>query len=158
MKRRPPRYTLTNTLFPYTTLVRSADVDLIEPVLAAFEHKIVAEDRQAGEIAVVRTRDQRRPFAGRREAGSRDAEVRMIVVGQDVERAIALVDAVLAALFPRRDEQRRRLGIVGGEQLDLSRLVIPGRDDDIKIGRSSSQESVGQYEEVTVVDVYIKKK
>src|SRR3546814_12305206 len=59
----------------------------------------------------------------------------MIVVGQDVERAIALVDAVLAALFPRRDEQRRRLGIVGGEQIDLARLVIPGRDDDIIVRR-----------------------
>src|SRR3546814_19412861 len=54
---------------------------------------------------------------------------------QDVERAIARVEAVLAALFPRRDEQRRRLGIVGGEQIDLARLVIPGRDDDIIVRR-----------------------
>src|SRR3546814_9206879 len=64
----------------------------------------------------------------------------MIVVGQDVERAIALVDAVLAALFPRRDEQRRRLGIVGGEQIDLARLVIPGRDDDIIVRRGLRSE------------------
>src|SRR3546814_3631220 len=47
---------------------------------------------------------------------------------------LALVDAIFAALLARRDELHLRLGIVGGEQIDLARLVIARRDDDIIVG------------------------
>src|SRR3546814_16736229 len=76
-----------------------------------------------------------RSFARRRDAGGGDAEIGVGVVGVDVERALALVDVIFAPLLPRRDEQRRRFGIVGGDQIDLARLVIAGRDDDIIVRR-----------------------
>src|SRR3546814_1216930 len=48
--------------------------------------------------------------------------------------AAPLIDAILAALLARRDELHLRLGIVGGEQIDLARLVIARRDHDIIVG------------------------
>src|SRR3546814_13664868 len=58
----------------------------------------------------------------------------MLVVGVNVERTLAPVDAIFAALLARRDGLHLRLGIVGGEQIDLARLVIARRDHDIIVG------------------------
>src|SRR3546814_5725456 len=73
-------------------------------------------------VTAIAAGDQRFPFARRRDAGGGDAEIGVGVVGVDVERALALVDVIFAPLLPRRDEQRRRFGIVGGDQIDLARL------------------------------------
>src|SRR3546814_12774827 len=45
MIRRPPRSTRTDTLFPYTTLFRSADGWRLPPETAAIQHPAYAEGR-----------------------------------------------------------------------------------------------------------------
>src|SRR3546814_18417430 len=103
---------------------------------------LIAEDRQAGDVTAIAAGDQRFPFARRRDAGGGDAEIGVGVVGADVERALALVDVIFAPLLPRRDEQRRRFGIVGGDQIDIARLVIYGRCGAQNIGSEQCKESL----------------
>ena len=76
-----------------------ADLDLIEPFLAAFNDIKVFEQAEAGNVIIVRAADQCSPLAGRRKTGGGDAEVHMIVVGQDVEHPVAHIDAILAAFL-----------------------------------------------------------
>src|SRR3546814_3382976 len=63
MIRRPPRSTRTDTLFPYTTLFRSADRD--QPILAALSHA-----RQLGRRTPRRVRTRR---VDRRDEARRQA-------------------------------------------------------------------------------------
>src|SRR3546814_10826737 len=51
MIRRPPRSTRTDTLFPYTTLFRSADGWRLPPETAAIQHPAYAEGRFGGQDA-----------------------------------------------------------------------------------------------------------
>src|SRR3546814_2270978 len=57
MLRRPPRSTRTDTLFPYTTLFRSARLDIARDDrggIARAEHRIVGDDQgDGGEAALV---------------------------------------------------------------------------------------------------------
>src|SRR3546814_17651583 len=55
MIRRPPRSTRTDTLFPYTTLFRSAFV--------ALRAKLLPEDAEAGVLALADLRAERLPLA-----------------------------------------------------------------------------------------------
>src|SRR3546814_13543080 len=48
MLRRPPRSTRTDTLFPYTTLFRSEDIDMKAPHLASLLWLLVASPALAG--------------------------------------------------------------------------------------------------------------
>src|SRR3546814_8758493 len=69
MKRRPPRSTRTYTLFPYTTLFRSADggahVERVE--CSQFLHMLL---NQIGESKQQKLPIGRRPFAPRPDEGS----------------------------------------------------------------------------------------
>src|SRR3546814_7340070 len=49
MLRRPPRSTRTDTLFPYTTLFRSAEPDEVERQGAGRLHRVSGDHRGAGE-------------------------------------------------------------------------------------------------------------
>src|SRR3546814_19895844 len=51
MIRRPPRSTRTDTLFPYTTLFRSADREILEAALHEADH-LVAPGRRQDEVGV----------------------------------------------------------------------------------------------------------
>src|SRR3546814_20521460 len=104
MIRRPPRSTRTDTLFPYTTLFRSADaVTAIRPAASA-----AASGRSTGT----------------RGTGSRNIGVtpRGGVIGSTAKQAHSL---------PARQQPR-------------SPRVGPQRQE-IKIGRASCREGVGQY-------------
>src|SRR3546814_14794313 len=89
------------------------------------------------------------PRLRRLDVGGRNAEIGVLVVGVDIERAAPLIDAILAVLLARRDELHLRLGIVGGEQIDLARTVIARRDHVIIAVRKSvvvgQSVSVGVY-------------
>src|SRR3546814_8686808 len=59
MKRRPPRSTRTDTLFPYTTLFRSADDILDQPFFAQHRRdRDVARQRAGGEGRQARRAEQ----------------------------------------------------------------------------------------------------
>src|SRR3546814_7905195 len=81
MIRRPPRSTRTDTLFPYTTLFRSAD-RLVHQLVGGqqVEVEILLDDRQAG----TRQRHRFGPDA-RRDVGKFDA------VARGLHRELALV-------------------------------------------------------------------
>src|SRR3546814_7616094 len=64
MKRRPPRSTRTDTLFPYTTLFRSDETGLADPQVATFNVALQAQARHRFD----RFRRQRRTSEG---AGNR---------------------------------------------------------------------------------------
>src|SRR3546814_20522694 len=63
MIRRPPRSTLTDTLFPYTTLFRSL-VEAVDPLL---DDEMPAKRRHAAHVNRLGAGDHRLPFAGRSE-------------------------------------------------------------------------------------------
>src|SRR3546814_17966663 len=108
---RPPRGTRTNTLYPYTTLFRSAAV----PSPSAFEYcgeSLPAADAHGLQAVAGSTTAQ---FAEHRggDAGGGDADR----LGEGDTRAID-VDLVSAALLPAPDprlEHRQHLGGVGLE-------------------------------------------
>src|SRR3546814_9877166 len=81
MKRRPPRSTRTDTLFPYTTLFRAADGDARAAVRAEFRghpvrlSRVFAAVRQELSGAVDRFRDRnrdQRPCARTQDARRRN--------------------------------------------------------------------------------------
>src|SRR3546814_2546954 len=86
MIRRPPRSTRTDTLFPYTTLFRSIDLDLV-PLRAGFEHRF-QQDLLVRRFLVVVIGD-REQIA---RIGRRDQQM----------RAVGLVGADAAAVNTRR--------------------------------------------------------
>src|SRR3546814_16903168 len=50
MIRRPPRSTLTDTLFPYTTLFRSAHLDVLDPDAAAQRDTVPLAEAGRGDL------------------------------------------------------------------------------------------------------------
>ena len=78
----------------------------------------------------VRPGNQRFPIARRLHAGGRDAEVHMIVVGQNIQSAIADIDAILASRLTRGYHDRRGSGVAGGNQPDFARDIVTRTDDD----------------------------
>src|SRR3546814_18094268 len=121
MTRRPPISTRTDTLFPYTTLVRSRifgvaaqpggiarlgkgdparrhrgvvrmDLDLVEPVLAPLDHEIVGEARHPGHVEMGGGRDPHGPYARIVERRGHQPPHRIITVGVDSPGAVMLVE------------------------------------------------------------------
>src|SRR3546814_13182519 len=115
MIRRPPRSTRTDTLFPYTTLFRSVDLD--QPVRLAADRRAAVPRARAGVMDGHRTRRILDHIA-------RTGRARVIDLDHTTRAAYAdrLDDRVLAAFA----------------QLQAA-LFEP------EIGRASSRESVWQY-------------
>src|SRR3546814_16955608 len=91
MRRRPPRSTRTDTLFPYTTLFRSDGFEPVEPVLAARDPDLMAKIELAmGDLRSAIGKG--RPIA---EVEAANAEVARLFVEAE------------AALAPERSEERR---------------------------------------------------
>ena len=78
----------------------------------------------------VRPRDQSFPIPRRFQAGGRNAEIDVIVIGQNIQHAVADIDAVLATHFARRDKDRVGGGIVRRHKPHFAGHIIAGRDDD----------------------------
>src|SRR3546814_14150018 len=112
MIRRPPRSTRTDTLFPYTTLFRSVDVEFQREIRLILQ-------ASAALVGDVRGKPKRRIDILRQRAGEADG-------GQPVVVFVVVVDPGRQALavggVERRGEDRRaRAGRLAGEQCDRYR-------------------------------------
>src|SRR3546814_15165320 len=111
MIRRPPRSTRTDTLFPYTTLFRSADDRQSTPVRAR-TRRLYARDRACAESSAGRPGDRRGQRSPAMAHGQRDrpqAELRT-----DRQRRAAAADAVNGA-----DAEDAALRLLGRRGLQL---------------------------------------
>src|SRR3546814_12599065 len=116
MIRRPPRSTRTDTLFPYTTLFRSGEVDAVEQ--AVLQCPLAAAEQRMGRRILVLLEQRTDPGeAGHRLRQEPEGEMRLGVV-----------------LGPRF----RRIG-----SRDHGELVVEVVDHEI--GRASWRERVCQY-------------
>ena len=95
--------------------------DLVEAVDPLGDREMVAEGGDAAQIDLVRAGDHRVPVARMRGVRLGDAEIDVVVVGQDPQLAVARVDRILDQRPAPGDQHRRRLGIVGGDDADLVR-------------------------------------
>ena len=71
-----------------------------------------------------------RQVARPRGIGLGEAEIDVIVVGQDPQFAVARIDRILDVRAAPRDQHRRRLDIVGGDEAGLVGAVLAGLDED----------------------------
>src|SRR3546814_16501718 len=134
MIRLPPRSTRTDTLFPYTTLFRSA------PALP----QRIALGVSQGIGDPIRAFDMLRQVFASQEAFPR-------LLGHDYSRmdTPALVEYIKNQVLALLDEGHEALNEVGWKPWASSRHV--------KIGRASCRESGCQYVSISVVDVTLKK-
>src|SRR3546814_13293512 len=146
MTRRPPRHTLTDTLFPYTTLFRSVgyvgrDVDQIARDLVEEAIRLEKERRRAA------VKDK-----------AEDAAVNRLL------DALTGKDASAAT----RDASRQRffVGHLSDKEIELELDVPPqmtfdihggGADGVSRHGRASCRESVCQYVSLSLVSVSLQK-
>src|SRR3546814_6329853 len=79
MRRRPPRFTRTDTLFPYTTLFRSV-VQVADAVAALLDDLV--RDLSRGEILACGTPDPPRTDHHHRALGGRLARVGVVIGGE----------------------------------------------------------------------------
>src|SRR3546814_14702975 len=123
MIRRPPRSTRTDTLFPYTTLFRSADSG-------------VEDDRQLADrrLAGVQPRDRAR-------AGACPDVGDAFEVGQ-MMRAVPAVIALHVRAFARDDARRQA---VPARPITATEAVTGSEREARQIGRASCRERVCQY-------------
>src|SRR3546814_4053961 len=140
MRRRPPRSTRTDTLFPYTTLFRSSrSADRLQPRLALAELVIVLADERLGHRG-----DLAAPAAAVEDAVVPDLLLEMVFLhvvrqgGREVEGRAGLADAgdvvelaldaqdggagngVRAHRVPAMDHLALRQGVVLEHRLDRS--------------------------------------
>src|SRR3546814_17582637 len=94
MMRRPPTSTRTDTLFPYTTVVRSAHalrVELhVEQLAAAARHGIAGQDveyRQRGHAGADAQRDRPHHQRGQRLVAAEAAQREVEVVGEHLDES-----------------------------------------------------------------------
>ena len=106
-----------------------ADFDLIEAIDAAFGDIEIFEQRQPRQIVTVRTSDQRFPITRCLHAGGGDAEVHMIIIGQNIQHAIAHIDAILASRLTRRDHDRRCSRVACWNQPHFVRDIVARTND-----------------------------
>src|SRR3546814_14678352 len=100
MRRRPPRSTRTDTLFPYTTLFRSVEAELRghRPVAAIGDPRCHREPRAVeGEVDV-------------EPEGERIVVLRRLAVGEPEHRAVALVPHQIETRMSREAENGRASG------------------------------------------------
>ncbi len=110
--------------------VVGAKPEPVEAVDPLAEGEMVAIGGDSAQIDTVGARDDRRPFARPGRVGLGEAEVDVIVVGDDPQPAVRGVDRIFALLAARRDQGERRPGIVGGDEADLAGRIVAGGDED----------------------------
>src|SRR3546814_6748978 len=108
MIRRPPRSTRTDTLFPYTTLFRSADTGV------AAEIVVIVAAHAAGDGELAHRLDDQFAIdaggAGRRGGGAVvEAAVLMLGAGADAESIEDAVIALILVAFGRSEEHTSEL-------------------------------------------------
>src|SRR3546814_3886635 len=86
MVRQPPRFTLTDTLFPYTTLFRSW-------------YEAVARDKAANELHPIKTPPPRYPVAAEQSGQDGRVLVEFIVATNGTVSAARVVNAEPAGVF-----------------------------------------------------------
>src|SRR3546814_1066600 len=96
MIRRPPRHTLTDTLFPYTTLFRAAGIGKALPDPGGAEARAVGLDRRAARRTPAH-RIEHAPVGGERRGIETEAE------GGDHEGMSNIRGSDCAALSPRHE-------------------------------------------------------
>ena len=107
-----------------------ADFNLIEAINPAFGHIEVFEQRQPRQIVTVRPGDERFPIAWRLHAGGGDAEIDVIVIGQNIQRTIAHIDAILASRLARGHHDRRGSRVACRNQPNFARHIVARTNDD----------------------------
>src|SRR3546814_16856686 len=136
MIRRPPRSTLTDTLFPYTTLVRSGRAR------RAADRRALRVVRPGREPVRRTLPDGVRLWHGRPRGLWRGADEARLM------RRAAILPLLLVLAGCDRPAPAPRGGIVSthpcADQILVS-LVEPERNAAIKIGRASCMERVGPY-------------
>src|SRR3546814_4904906 len=132
MIRRPPRSTRTDTLFPYTTLFRSADVHVGELAL----HQLELADRLTELLALVHVRHHR-VETGRHDAERTAGQHHAFVVEPGHQHVDAAADAaqhVFLGHFAILEHQLTSVGAAHAELVELLR----GREslEALQIGRA----------------------
>ena len=96
---------------------------------------MVAVGGDAAQIGAVGAGDDRPPFARARRVGLGDAEIDMIVVGQDPQLPVRGVDRILRGSALRGEISVSGCGrVVGGDEADFVGRVVAGRDEDQAAG------------------------
>ena len=113
--------------------VVGAQLDLVEPVEAAFGHEEILEQVEAGQVEFVRSGDHGFPFAGRLDRSLGEAEVDVIVIGPHEQvRACfvgADIDRIFDTLLARPDEDLFAGRIVCAHEAHFAGLVVARGDD-----------------------------
>ena len=107
-----------------------AQDELVEPVDPLLDGEMVAVGRDVAQVDAVGAGDDGVPFARARRVGFRQAEVHMVVVGEDPQLSVGRVELVLPLLLARGDERQRLGRIVGGYEADLAGGIVARADDD----------------------------
>ncbi len=76
------------------------------------------------------TGNQRFPVARRLHTGGCNAEVHMVIVGENEERPVADINAILPPCFARRYQYGRCGRIICGHQTHFARDIVAGANDD----------------------------
>src|SRR3546814_17800224 len=120
MKRRPPRSTRTDTLFPYTTLFRSCDGGLIVAQRAELERAAGRQDVSL-DAMVVRVLPAQQGRAGGTAEGVGDEIV--------IEGHALVLDQSLRL---RHESVARHILVVGEDEYDVG---APFRSDERRVGK-----------------------
>src|SRR3546814_13041824 len=120
MIQRPPRSTRTDTLFPYTTLFRSAAAppDLKHRAQALADEAQAARESEAAAVAALREGEQGAQVADRKLADANEA----LSVAREARAGAA---ARAEALEARRQEMNR----IAGERFECPPPLPPGQID-----------------------------
>ena len=106
-----------------------SQLDLVEALHAPLGDEEIAEQFEPVEIEFVRPFDQRFPCVGHVERRGGEAEVDVVVIGVDPQRAVPNVDIVFDALHARFDDNRLGGRIVCRHQPHFAGFVVAGRYD-----------------------------
>src|SRR3546814_9305966 len=108
MIRRPPRSTLTDTLFPYTTLFRSRLDDAVDVTLV---HRRIERQRERARVVALGARQIERAVA-------------LPVVGLQMDRNVVHLAADAGSL---QVLHHRGAAAAGGVEVDQQRIDVPCR-------------------------------
>jgi hypothetical protein len=117
---------------------------LVEPINPAGDQQTVAVAGDAAQIGAIAARDQLFPLPGPRQLGGGDAEIDVVVVGQDPQPPVGGIGFILDVRPARLDQGQRRGGIIGRDEADLVRAVVArGDEDQLVVGRAHGRDGEG---------------
>ena len=91
---------------------------------------MVAVAGRAAQIDPIRAGDHRSPFARLGEVGLGEAEIDVVVVGDDPQFPVRAIDMIFAVWLARRDQRQRLRRVIGADEPHFARRIVAGRDED----------------------------